>query len=118
MRPHCSHVSRAYRELAPNHKIFFDPSHPYTRALLSAVPAIEERRFKPQNYLLEGEPPSPIEVPLGCSFRTRCPFAMDICRSKDPLLTDRDGQGSAACHLPDTSVFANNGVPLALAAEA
>lgn len=105
-------------ELAANHKIFFDPSHPYTRALLSAVPAIEERRFKPQNYLLEGEPPSPIEIPPGCSFRTRCPFAIDICRSTDPLLTDRDGKGSAACHLPDTSVFAKKAGPIALAADA
>lgn len=104
-------------ELAPNHKIFFDPSHPYTRALLSAVPAIEERRFKPQNYLLEGEPPSPIEIPPGCSFRTRCPFAIDVCRSTDPLLTDRDGKGCAACHLADTTVFAKTAGPLALAAD-
>lgn len=86
-------------ELASNTDIFFNPQHPYTRALLSAVPAIEERRYRPDTYLMEGEPPSPINIPAGCSFRSRCPLAMDICASVDPQLSMTPTGGYAACHL-------------------
>jgi peptide/nickel transport system ATP-binding protein len=92
-------------ELATNAKIFFDPSHPYTRALLSAVPAIETRRFDAATYLLEGEPPSPIDIPPGCTFRTRCPFALEVCRTEDPPIASRGAGTQAACHLPGTSIF-------------
>ena len=86
-------------ELASNTDIFFNPQHPYTRALLSAVPAIEERRYLPETYLMEGEPPSPINIPAGCSFRSRCPLAIDICASADPKLLGTPAGGYAACHL-------------------
>lgn len=86
-------------ELASNTDIFFNPQHPYTRALLSAVPAIEERRYLPETYLMEGEPPSPINIPAGCSFRSRCPLAIDICESADPKLSATPAGGYAACHL-------------------
>lgn len=86
-------------ELASNTDIFFNPQHPYTRALLSAVPAIEERRYLPETYLMEGEPPSPINIPAGCSFRSRCPLAMDVCASVDPQLLATPAGGYAACHL-------------------
>jgi len=86
-------------ELASNTTIFFEPQHPYTRALLSAVPAIEERRFKPETYLMEGEPPSPISIPPGCSFRSRCPMAMAVCATVDPQLMEYSGGNAAACHL-------------------
>lgn len=86
-------------ELASNTDIFFNPQHPYTRALLSAVPAIEERRYLPETYLMEGEPPSPINIPAGCSFRSRCPLAMDVCASVDPQLLATPADGYAACHL-------------------
>lgn len=86
-------------ELASNTEIFFNPQHPYTRALLSAVPAIEERRYLPETYLMEGEPPSPINIPAGCSFRSRCPLAMDVCASADPELSATPSGGYAACHL-------------------
>ena len=86
-------------ELASNTDIFFNPQHPYTRALLSAVPAIEERRYLPETYLMEGEPPSPINIPAGCSFRSRCPLAIDICASADPKLSGTPAGGYAACHL-------------------
>ena len=86
-------------ELASNTEIFFNPQHPYTRALLSAVPAIEERRYLPETYQMEGEPPSPINIPAGCSFRSRCPLAMDVCASADPELSATPSGGYAACHL-------------------
>ena len=93
-------------ELASNTDIFFNPQHPYTRALLSAVPAIEERRYSPETYLMEGEPPSPINIPAGCSFRSRCPLAIDICASVDPLLSRSPSGGYAACHLVASSAEA------------
>jgi peptide/nickel transport system ATP-binding protein len=86
-------------ELASNEATFFNPGHPYTRALLSAVPVIEEKPYKIETYLLEGEPPDPIDIPPGCSFRTRCPFAFDPCISDDPLLLSRGPNDFAACHL-------------------
>ncbi len=99
----CNRVAVMYLgrvvELAGNETTFFDPSHPYTRALLSAVPAIEPRPYDAGTYLLEGEPPNPINIPPGCSFRTRCPFAFDRCAAVDPTLTPRGHGGFAACHL-------------------
>jgi peptide/nickel transport system ATP-binding protein len=86
-------------ELGSNTEIFFNPQHPYTRALLSAVPAIEERRYLPETYLMEGEPPSPINIPAGCSFRSRCPLAIGVCASADPMLSHLPSGGYAACHL-------------------
>ena len=86
-------------ELASNTDIFFNPQHPYTRALHRAVPAIEERRYLPETYLMEGEPPSPINIPAGCSFRSRCPLPIEICASVDPKLSATPSDGYAACHL-------------------
>jgi len=88
-------------ELATNEATFFNPGHPYTRALLSAVPVIEERPYKAETYLLEGEPPDPIDIPPGCTFRTRCPFAFDRCAAEDPVLLRRGAADFAACHLAD-----------------
>ena len=99
----CNRVAVMYLgrvvELSDNHTTFFNPSHPYTRALLSAVPSIEERPYSAERYLLEGEPPNPINIPPGCSFRTRCPFAIDTCASVDPQLSQRADTAFAACHL-------------------
>ena len=99
----CNRVAVMYLgrvvELSDNQTTFFNPGHPYTRALLSAVPSIETRPYDPEKYLLEGEPPNPINIPPGCSFRTRCPFAIEKCASVDPALTPRDGDALAACHL-------------------
>jgi peptide/nickel transport system ATP-binding protein len=68
-------------------------------ALLSAMPTLEQRRYQPEDCLLEGEPPSPIDIPQGCSFRTRCPHAMEICATVNPSLRARGFQDFAACHL-------------------
>ncbi|WP_395541435.1 dipeptide ABC transporter ATP-binding protein [Neotabrizicola sp. sgz301269] len=99
----CSRVAVMYLgrvvELAGNETTFFNPAHPYTRALLSAVPAIERRPYDAATYLLEGEPPNPINIPPGCSFRTRCPFAFDQCDKIDPSLSVRGEDDLAACHL-------------------
>lgn len=86
-------------ELADNERLFFDPGHPYTMALLSAMPTLEARRYQPEDCLLEGEPPSPLNIPPGCSFRSRCPHAMEKCAQVQPSLTVRGRQDFAACHL-------------------
>ena len=87
-------------EITGRDELYQDPKHPYTRALLSAVPipdpVVEASR---ERIILTGDVPSPIDPPKGCSFHPRCPFAMDVCREITPLLK-RTSQGhSVACHL-------------------
>ncbi len=100
----CSRIAVMYLgrivELADNDTVFTRSEHPYTRALLSAVPTIEDKPYDTETYLLEGEPPDPINIPPGCSFRTRCPFAFAPCHSDDPALLPRSNRDAAACHLP------------------
>ncbi|VTZ20933.1 Glutathione ABC transporter ATP-binding protein [Methylocella tundrae] len=88
-------------ELAENTRLFFDPGHPYTRALLSAVPTLEERRYRSEDCLLEGEPPNPIDLPPGCSFASRCPHVFERCLHESPVLMSRGGKDLAACFLID-----------------
>lgn len=84
-------------EMAPARKIYEDGVHPYTRALLSAVPVPDPSR-KSERIILEGDVPSPINPPSGCSFHPRCPFAEKICSEEEPALIE-DGDHSVACHL-------------------
>jgi oligopeptide/dipeptide ABC transporter ATP-binding protein len=88
-------------ELAPTAELYEYPRHPYTRALLAAVPiadpAIERQRLYAP---LAGEPPSPANPPPGCPFHTRCPRAQDLCRSELPALTEVGPGRSVACHYP------------------
>lgn len=79
-----------------------DASHPYTRALLSAVPDMETDREQPL-AVIPGRPPEPGEVPAGCSFEPRCPFATDRCRTEDPSLAVVDGPHRVACWHPQNS---------------
>lgn len=86
-------------ELADNKMLFESPSHPYSQALLSAVPTLDAHPFKAQDYLLEGEPPSPVHIPAGCVYRSRCPLAFAKCQSVDPMPVVIPSGGYVACHL-------------------
>lgn len=86
-------------ELAENDALFRHAAHPYTRSLLSAVPTIETKPYGTETYLLEGEPPDPIDIPPGCSFRTRCPFAIERCAHDDPQARRLADGTLSACHL-------------------
>jgi peptide/nickel transport system ATP-binding protein len=105
----CSRICVMYLgeavEVAPNERLFFDPGHPYSRALLSAAPTLEERRYRPEDCLLEGEPPSPIDLPPGCAFASRCPHVFDRCRIENPTLTSRGDQALSACFLNPQSTL-------------
>lgn len=85
-------------ELADKEQLYRDPKHPYTQALLSAVP-IPDPDVKRDRIILQGDVPSPSNAPIGCAFHTRCPKAMDVCRSSRPLLTDMGAGHLTACHL-------------------
>ena len=87
-------------EITGRDELYRDPKHPYTRALLSAVPipdpVVEASR---ERIILTGDVPSPIDPPKGCSFHPRCPFAMDVCREITPVLKPTSEGHSVACHL-------------------
>jgi oligopeptide/dipeptide ABC transporter ATP-binding protein len=90
-------------ELSDRDELYKAPKHPYTRALLSAIPIpdprIEKRR---QRIILSGDLPSPIKLPSGCRFHTRCPMAQDICREVEPVFEAKEGREHyAACHFSE-----------------
>jgi len=85
-------------EMADRDTLFATPAHPYTRALLSAVP-LPDTAARRQRIILKGDVPSPIDRPSGCHFHTRCPYVFDRCRTDDPALTSRGPTQQAACHL-------------------
>ena len=85
-------------EVASREEIYANPRHPYTRALLSAIPSVTPAA-KPERIKLPGEVPSPVDPPSGCSFHPRCPYAKDICRTTEPALElGREGH-EVACHV-------------------
>jgi oligopeptide transport system ATP-binding protein len=90
-------------ELGGDSQIYDRPSHPYTQALLSAVPVPNpEGREARQRIILQGDPPSPANPPSGCRFRTRCWKAQDICAKEEPLLQIRPGSDHpSACHFAE-----------------
>jgi len=88
-------------EIGPSDPLFLGPIHPYTEALLSAIPAIEgEDDVRRERIVLEGEVPSPVNPPTGCRFHPRCRYATEICRVERPPLRDHGGGRFAACHHP------------------
>ncbi|MEC3883424.1 oligopeptide/dipeptide ABC transporter ATP-binding protein [Halobacillus sp. HZG1] len=92
-------------ELTSSDRLYDHPLHPYTQALLSAIPIpdpdIEDQR---EQVIIEGEIPSPIDPPSGCVFRTRCPFAMDVCSDQAPVWQEVGEGHQVACHLYDDTV--------------
>lgn len=85
-------------EMAEKRPLFNDPKHPYTQALLSAIPIPDPKQRKKQEILM-GDVPSPVNPPAGCRFHTRCPQVMDICRKEEPLLREIKPGYYTACHL-------------------
>ena len=84
-------------ELADKKELFANPSHPYTQALLSAIP-VPERHSKRKKIILQGDLPSPANPPSGCIFHTRCFMAQEICSTQKPELRDIGGDHLCACH--------------------
>jgi oligopeptide/dipeptide ABC transporter ATP-binding protein len=85
-------------ELADSTEIYRNPRHPYTRALLSAVP-MPDPAARRERMLLPGDVPSPIQPPSGCAFHPRCPFAEDRCRREEPALETNSQGHAVACHV-------------------
>jgi peptide/nickel transport system ATP-binding protein len=87
-------------EEGPTRDVFLQPKHPYTQALIKAIPEIDPDSPLPRD-LLAGEPPSPLSLPPGCPFHPRCPFVMDMCDRGPPPLLRPNGPQHVACHLYD-----------------
>ncbi len=98
----CDHISVMYLgkivETADRDDLYNNPLHPYTQALLSAIP-VPDVDVKPDRILLEGDLPSPYDLPKGCLFHTRCPYATERCCEEEPEMKDLGNGHFAACHL-------------------
>jgi oligopeptide/dipeptide ABC transporter ATP-binding protein len=87
-------------EIGPSEALCRSPMHPYTQALLSSIPFPDPNKEKSRPHLLlKGEIPSPFELPKGCPFHTRCPFATSLCRTEPPAWNEVENQHFTACHL-------------------
>jgi peptide/nickel transport system ATP-binding protein/oligopeptide transport system ATP-binding protein len=84
-------------EIADKSSLFNNPLHPYTKALLSAIPVTDQTK-REDRIILKGDVPSPLNPPVGCRFNTRCPFATDLCRKEEPKLRELESNHSVACH--------------------
>ena len=85
-------------EIADGESLYREPKHPYTQALLSAIPVPDPKKKK-DKILLTGDVPNPINPPAACRFNTRCRFCMDVCREKEPELKEHENGHKVACHL-------------------
>jgi peptide/nickel transport system ATP-binding protein len=99
-------------EMAEASEFFKNPQHPYTQMLLSSIPVVseEEEATKPEKVISTGEIPSPVDVPPGCSFHTRCPYVMDVCKQADPVMVETQPNHIARCHLfeqPEEALIRN-----------
>jgi oligopeptide/dipeptide ABC transporter ATP-binding protein len=104
VRHMCDRVAVMYLgkvvEIGPGDALYGAPRHPYTGALLSAVPVADPSRHGRERHLLSGDVPSPANPPAACRFHTRCPKAQDRCSTEEPLLRDMGTGTDAACHFP------------------
>ena len=87
-------------ELSNTAELFDTPYHPYTKALLSAIPSLDPDEKK-ERIILQGDVPSPIDPPTGCRFHTRCPIAVERCKLEEPLLRELSPAHHVACHLAE-----------------
>lgn len=87
-------------ELSPAGELETTPIHPYTEALLSAVPVVDGAHVRRERIVLRGDPPSPAAPPPACRFHTRCRYATEICRTVEPPLVEYGNGHLAACHHP------------------
>lgn len=87
-------------EMAPTADFFQAPLHPYTKMLLSSIPVVtdEEEKIKPEQIISEGEIPSPVNMPSGCTFHTRCRECMEICKTQAPSMTEVEPGHFVCCH--------------------
>lgn len=90
-------------EIASRDDLYGEPLHPYTKALLSAAP-IPDPDAVTNRTILKGDIPSPANPPKGCKFHTRCPVAMEICKSEKPILSDKGNEHMVACHFVDKNI--------------
>jgi len=89
-------------EVATSHDLYTNPSHPYTKALLSSIPEPDPTKAARERIILEGEVPSPLNSPSGCKFRTRCQYAFDKCAEIVPPMVEIEKDHHVACHLFET----------------
>lgn len=118
VRHMCDRVAVMYLgkivELADSATLYSAPRHPYTGALLSAVPVPDPAGGQRERQLLSGDVPSPANPPQACRFHTRCPKAQPVCSEEEPLLEVKAGGGIAACHFPLTDEEVATRLPAAL----
>jgi oligopeptide/dipeptide ABC transporter ATP-binding protein len=118
VRHMCDRVAVMYLgkvvELAPSDELYTAPRHPYTGALLAAVPVADPSGANRERQLLSGDVPSPANPPTACRFHTRCPKAQEICSVQEPALENKSGTGVAACHFPLTDEEVAMQLPIAL----
>ena len=98
-------------EMGPAEELFQHPAHPYTQILIQAAPVIDTKH-KEREYEIRGETPSPIDIPKGCAFHPRCPFATEKCRTAEPVMTEDANGRMVKCHYPLVDGFSMKAVQI------